>query len=74
MATTIELADGVYRIATDNYCLNTGLILGLETVSYTHLDVYKRQYMYQVASRSFSTRAGKFSYLLNQKLPVRGSS
>ena len=30
MATTIELADGVYRIATDNYCLNTGLILGLE--------------------------------------------
>ena len=30
MAQTIELADGVYRIATDNYRLNTGLILGLE--------------------------------------------
>ena len=30
MARTIELADGVYRIATDNYRLNTGLILGLE--------------------------------------------
>ena len=30
MARTIELADGVYRIATDNYRLNTGLVLGLE--------------------------------------------
>ena len=29
MARTIELADGVYRIATDNYRLNTGLVLGL---------------------------------------------
>ena len=27
MARTIELADGVYRIATDNYRLNTGLVL-----------------------------------------------
>ena len=30
MARTIEIADGIYQISTDNYRLNSGLIVGAE--------------------------------------------
>jgi len=63
----LDFGSGTTFVVAPNGVGKTSLVLGLASVSYTHLDVYKRQ------SKSFLGQAGLLSVLPDVRLVRRHS-
>ena len=60
-----ELVERYKNEANDGNGLNEQELAIIEPVSYTHLDVYKRQFRNSVVCRAFSVLAGSVSKISN---------